>query len=78
MSFFQTADENFWYSLTDFDHASESATFEIRKSIMVPKWLTCGMSTNLPRYRPKTKSEKYGLRSELVLKIYNMFVLVSF
>ena len=25
MSFSQTADEKLWYSLTDFDHASESA-----------------------------------------------------
>ena len=39
----------------------ESATFEIRKSIMAPKWLSYGMSTSLPRHGPKWKSEKYRL-----------------
>ena len=39
----------------------EFLTFEIRKSMMVPKLLTCGMSTNLTRHGPQWKSVNYGL-----------------
>ena len=31
----------------------ESASLEVRKTIMEPKWLTYGMSKNLPRHAPK-------------------------
>ena len=33
----------------------KSATFQIRKFIVAPKWLVYVMSTNLPRHRPKWK-----------------------
>ena len=67
---------NCWWEssilLDSFDHASESATqcgngkvlesatFEIRNSIMAPK---CRMSTNLPGYVPKWTLSNYGLGS---------------
>ena len=36
-------------------------TLKIRKTIMAPKRLTYGMSTNLPRHAPKRKSANQGL-----------------
>ena len=36
---------------------------EMRKTIMVPKGLTYGMSTELPQHAPKWKSANHGLES---------------
>ena len=37
---------------------------EIRKSIIAPKGLTYGMSTNLPWHRPKWKSAYHRIQSQ--------------
>ena len=41
----------------------ESESLKIRKTIMAPKRLTYGTSTNLPRHSPKWKSTNHGLES---------------
>ena len=41
----------------------EFTSLEIRKTIMAPKWLTYGMSTNLTRHAPKWKLANHGLGS---------------
>ena len=41
----------------------DSGICRVRNTIMAPKWLTDGMSANLPRHEPKWKSANYRLES---------------
>ena len=49
----------------------ESASLEIPKTPMAPKWLAYGMSTNLPRHASKWKSANHGLGSRNQFVIFN-------